>query len=124
MASEDRLPERASQRGARSGERVAFNDNIFRQANEALEQSAAKVGAETDRLPFICECADESCTTVIRVETAVYARVRSDSRLFLNVPGHEVTAQGWAKVVERHPDYVIVEKIGRAGEIVEMLDDE
>jgi hypothetical protein len=123
MPSEDRLPERDSQQRTRSGERVAFNDNIFRRANEAVEQSAADLGAEVDHLPLICECAEESCTTVIRVARDDYARVRSDSRLFLNAPGHEEEAHGWAKVVERRADYVIVEKIGRAGEIAEMIDE-
>jgi hypothetical protein len=42
--------------------------------------------------------------------------------VFLNAPDHEIAAQGWAKVVERHADYLIVEKIGQAGEIAEMID--
>jgi hypothetical protein len=123
MPPEELQPERDSQQGTRSAERVAFNDNIFRRANEAIEQSAAEIGAEIDQLPFICECAEESCTAVIRVASDDYQRVRSDSRLFLKAPGHEVAAQGWAKVVERRADYVIVEKIGRAGEIAEMIDE-
>jgi hypothetical protein len=120
--SSDRLPESDSEQRTRSGERVAFNDNIFRRANEAIERSAGEIGAEVDRLPCICECAEESCTTVIRVPHADYARVRSNSRVFLNAPDHEIAAQGWAKVVERHADYLIVEKIGQAGEIAEMID--
>jgi hypothetical protein len=123
MSSEDRQPERDSQRRAKSGERVAFNDNLFRQANQAVEQRAAEIGADFDLLPLICECAEESCTTVIRVSRKDYARVRSDSRRFLKAPGHEIAAQGWAKVVEQHADYIIVEKIGRAGEIAEMVDE-
>ena len=102
---------------------MAFNDNIFRQANEAIERSAAEIGAEIEHVPFICECAEESCTTVIRVPSDDYLRVRSDPRFFLNAPGHHAAAQGWAKVVERHADYVVVEKIGRAGQIAEMIDE-
>jgi hypothetical protein len=123
MSSEDRLLDRDSKRQRRSAERVAFNDNLFRRANDSIERSAAGIGAEIEHVPFICECAEESCTTVIRVPSDDYMRVRSDSRLFLNAPGHDEAAQGWAKVVERHADYVIVEKIGRAGEIAEMIDE-
>jgi hypothetical protein len=123
MPPQGRQPERDTERRTKSAERVAFNDNIFRRANEAIDQSAAEIGAEIDQPPFICECADESCTTVIRVPNDVYARVRADPRLFLNAPGHHVAAQGWGEVVERHAGYVIVEKIGRAGEIVEMLEE-
>jgi hypothetical protein len=123
MPPENQQPETDSRVRTRSAERVAFNDNIFRRANEAIEQSAASLGAEVDQLPCICECAEESCTTVVLVPSDDYARIRSDSRLFLNAPGHEVAGQGWGKVVERHDGYVIIEKIGRAGEIAEMIDE-
>jgi hypothetical protein len=123
MSSEDRLVDRDSQRRRRSAERVAFNDNLFRRANESIKRSATEIGAEIEHVPFICECAEESCTTVIPVPRDEYERVRSDPRLFLNAPGHHAAAQGWAKVVERHAQYVVVEKIGRAGEIAEMLDE-
>jgi len=108
----------------RSGERVAFNDDIFRKANEQIRARAEVAPAEFEWLPFICECADESCVQVLQVPRDEYERVRSDARLFINAPGHESAAQGWAEVVERHDGYVVVEKQGRAGEIVEMLDDD
>jgi hypothetical protein len=123
MASENRRPESDREPRNRSAERVAFNDNIFREANEATEQTAAQMDTEIDQLPCICECAEESCTSVILVPRDDYARVRSDSRLFFNAPGHHVAAHGWGKVVERHAAYEVVEKLDRAGEIVEMLDD-
>lgn len=107
----------------RSGERVAFNDDIFRKANEEIRASAEAAPGGFESLPFICECAEESCVQVVQVPREEYERVRSDARLFINAPGHEVAAQGWGAVVERHDGYVVVEKQGRAGEIVEMLDD-
>jgi len=60
---------------------------------------------------------------VLQIPREEYERGRSDSRFFLNAPGHQAAAGGWAEVVERHAGYVVVEKIGRAGEISEMLDD-
>jgi hypothetical protein len=62
-------------------------------------------------------------TEVLQVEMREYERVRANPRLFLNAPGHDAAAHGWATVVERHNGYVVTEKLGRAGEIVEMLDE-
>jgi hypothetical protein len=108
----------------RSGERVASNDDIFRKANEQIRKKAEEFATrQLQRLPFICECAEESCTEVLRISAEDYERVRSDPRLFINAPGHDAAAQGWAAVVEHHDGYVVVEKLGRAGEIAEMLDE-
>jgi len=108
---------------SRSGERVAFNDDIFRKANEDIHSQAEMLAPEDfERLPFICECAEETCSEVLQVPATEYERIRSDPRLFLNAPGHDVAAHGWGAVVERHDGYVVVEKLGRAGDIVEMLD--
>src|SRR3954452_24418811 len=95
---------------ARSGERVAFNDDIFRKANEAIHTQAEMLAAEDfEQLPFICECAEETCSEVIQIPAAAYERIRSDPRLFLNAPGHDVAAHGWGAVGERHDGYVVVE---------------
>ena len=52
-----------------------------------------------------------------------YEEVRADSRHFLNVPGHQAAAGGAAALVAERNGYVIVEKLGRAGDIVEALDE-
>ena len=51
--------------------------------------------------------------------------MRENPRLFMNVRGHEVPAQkaGAARVVTDFELYVVVEKIGRAGELVERQDE-
>jgi hypothetical protein len=120
MAREAREEEAGAERSA---ERVAFNDDMFRKANEAVHEYAAELGVRDDHLPLICECAEESCSQVIRMPSDEYRRVRSNPRLFLNAPGHDAAAGPWAKVVERHEGFVVVEKIGRAGEVVEALDE-
>ena len=48
--------------------------------------------------------------------------MRSNPRWFVNVPGHHVSAEGWAEVVAERDGYAIVEKVGRAGELVEELE--
>ena len=79
-----------------SAERIGRNDSIFRHANEeiGLVAEAAQVGEST---PFICECADPECRDVVLMTLAEYDEIRQDARLFLNVPGHEASAQGWGK---------------------------
>jgi len=104
-----------------SAERIARNDAIFRQANEDIDAVAEAEGIE-DRVPFICECADPACREIIQMSIGEYVEIRRDPRLFLNVPGHEASAQGWGQVVERHGGYVVVEKIGPAGEVAEQLE--
>jgi hypothetical protein len=103
-----------------TAERVARNDAIFRDANEQI--AAAAAGATVEGVPFICECADPACRAIVRLRLAEYARVRADARTFLNVPGHEVNAEGYARVLQRCDGYVVVEKTGEAGRLVEQLD--
>jgi hypothetical protein len=103
-----------------SAERVARNDAIFRDANEAIERAA--VGASLELVPFVCECADEGCTRIVPVRLADYEDVRADSRRFLVLPGHEQGAQDFARVVAGGDGYVVVEKLGEAADIVEQLD--
>jgi hypothetical protein len=98
-------------------ERVARNDAAFRSANDKISDAAEGL----DHVPFLCECAEPSCTATIVLTTEEYEEVRADSRHFLNVPGHQVAAQGWARVVDDRGRYVIVEKIGDAGALVEEL---
>ena len=100
--------------------RVAENQSRFRQANESINSIAQR--ADLPRIPFVCECANPRCLEIIKLSRAEYEAVRADGRRFLNAPGHEAAARGWAKVVERHLDFVVVEKVGEAGEITKALD--
>jgi hypothetical protein len=101
-------------------ERVARNDATFRRANERLEESAQAYGVE--RVPFLCECADVRCTEVLQLTIAEYEHVRENGRHFLSVPGHEAAAKDFARVVEQHDGWVVVEKIGEAAKLAEQLD--
>lgn len=105
----------------RSGERVGRNDAIFRQANERIND-AAEARDMTEEIPFLCECAEESCTEIVPLSHEEYEYIRRDATDFLNAPGHEVAAGRYGEVVERHDRYVIVRKLGVAAEIVEAVD--
>ena len=103
-------------------ERIALNDATFRDANERINAAAGAYDMETS-VPFLCECADPTCVEIIRLGLDEYEEIRANSRHFLNVPGHQRAAQGAAVVVAERDGYVIVEKIGHAGDVVEGLDE-
>ncbi len=103
-------------------ERIARNNATFREANERIGAAAGAYGVDTP-VPFICECADSGCSDVIRLTLEQYEEVRADSRHILSVPGHESAAQSAAVVIAERDGYVIVEQVGRAGDIVEALDE-
>jgi len=106
-----------------SAEKVGRNDAIFRDANEGIRVAAGALGIG-DPVPFICECADPACREIVPVSLDAYREIRQDARLFLNVPGHQAASQGWGQVVETHEEYVVVLKVGAAGEVAEQLEGE
>ena len=101
----------------RSVERAARNEATFRDANEQLDQRRQQLEVEGDRFPLLCECEQERCTELIFVRPEEYREARSSPRRFLVVDGHDPDA----RVVARHEGFVIVEKEGREGELVEEL---
>jgi hypothetical protein len=102
-------------------DQVARNDAIYRAANERIE-AAAEEYAVAGPIPFICECADATCTNIVLLTLTQYERIRAHPTHFLNLPGHELPAKEHVDVVHREPSFVVVEKKGRAAEIVKELD--
>jgi hypothetical protein len=100
-------------------ERVARNDDTFRQANERLAGFAATElpPEEQGRTPFICECADPGCTKILHVALEDYRGVRAHPRRFVVAPGHEGSAGDASRIVDTRQGYLIVEKTGRAGDL-------
>lgn len=115
------MTERDTKAVITTAERVARNDAIFRYANEKIRR-AADEHEMRERVPFICECADPECREIVLLDVDAYERVRVHPTQFFNVPGHQSSAQGWARVTEEHADYVVVEKIGEAASVVKDLD--
>ena len=102
-------------------ERIARNQATFREANERISTAAGIYDVDFP-VPFVCECADPTCSEIVRLALNQYEEIRADSRYFLNVPGHHAAAQGAATVVAEREGYVIAEKTGHAGQIAETLD--
>jgi hypothetical protein len=101
-------------------ERIARNDATFRDANEKIAEAASDY--EWDgRVPFICECATESCTLIVNLSLAEYEDVRSAPTRFFVAPGHQAS-EGAVSVLDEREGYVVLEKEGRAGDVATELD--
>lgn len=95
---------------------VAENEAAFREANEGLRAAFERHGNEErmSPLPFLCECGDRACTTVIRVPPDVYVQVREQPARFLIAPGHK---QPDEQLIEETESFEIIDKTGTAGEV-------
>jgi hypothetical protein len=98
-------------RGMNFADRAARNEEIFRGVNERIEEGAQRHGVEAP-LHFHCECGRTSCVATIELHPSDYERVARERYHFVLAPGHEDPRI--EQVVERHPDYIIGEKIGEA----------
>lgn len=98
-------------------QRAARNEALFREVNENIARLEEGYGGATPQPAFICECARDTCTEHIPVDSETYQRVREHPRRFLVLPGHvDKTVES---IVETRPGYLIVEKTGLAGDVAE-----
>jgi hypothetical protein len=98
-------------------ERVGHNEGRFRQLNERIE---AGHPLPEERISFLCECGRLDCTAHVQVSRSEYERVRADSRLFLIVPGHEISET--ETVVANEPGWAVVKKHADVAPIAEQTD--
>ena len=110
-----RCPGRAKAVG-RSAERAAANEARFRAANEEIHDKVVELGLTERRNPYLCECEDERCTTVVLLMSKEYEAVRSSPRRFLLAPRHQSPDD---RVVAEHQEYTVVDKTGEEGRLVE-----
>jgi hypothetical protein len=100
--------------GRSNEERVGHNEGIFREINERAEEIGTALGRPTE---FLCECARTDCTQRIDVPIDVYEQTRARSRHFLVLPGHEQLE--YERVVDQGNGWLVVTKIGVAGEVAD-----
>jgi hypothetical protein len=93
--------------------RLASNEAVFREVNEGIERGRWP-GDEDKRVGFRCECARLGCNLLVELTLADYERVRAHPRHFVMIAGHELP--DIETVIERTPEYVIVEKRDKAGQ--------
>ena len=95
-----------------AAERIAKNEAIFREANERIRDAA-----NGDMVAFVCECGQQTCNAPVRLSLDDHRRVREKGAWFFTLPGHDFP--GLEKIVELHPAYQIVEKLGPGRTIAE-----
>jgi hypothetical protein len=100
-------------------QRIAGNEAVFRQVNEAL-RAGQWPGEEETPIAFRCECGQLGCSRLIELKLADYEQVRAHARRFLVARDHEIPAV--ETVVEDCGGYVVVEKTGDAGRLAEATD--
>jgi hypothetical protein len=100
-------------------EKAAANESTFRGANERLEQKAAELSFGEEPSPYLCECEDRGCTQVILLARHEYEAIRAHPRTFVVLPGHE---SGDERMIEEGARFIIVEKTGEEGRLVEEKD--
>lgn len=100
-------------------ERYARNEWLFREVNERIAEvnEDFEVGGQIE---FLCECGRQDCLETVRLSRTDYERVRAEGDRFFVRPGHVDPAL--ERVLERHEDFVVVTKIGEAGEAAESQD--
>jgi hypothetical protein len=100
----------------RSAESAAANEARFRAANEEIHDKVVELGLTERRNPYLCECEDERCTTIVLLMSAEYQAVRSSPRRFLLARGHQSPED---RVVAEHDRFTVVDKTGEEGRLVE-----
>ena len=90
--------------------RIVQNNLAFRAANEKIRAKAAEYHEPMERIPFLCECRDLDCTTIVRMIPSEYEAVRTNSKYFFTVTGHEKAEEPLGEVVAREDGYVVIEK--------------
>jgi len=118
---DDRSAALAATDGSSTGElterqrRLAYNEVLFRRANDQIEDHAWSQGID-DEVAFFCECSDRDCVERIYATIAEYERAHESPTRFLLLPGHEQPRI--EHVTDRSERYVVVEKDGPVGEFV------
>jgi hypothetical protein len=107
--------------------RIAANEAVFRTVNEQIEGLNRTLGPDDatpdqpDSMAVVCECGDVSCFEQIRISIDVYEKVRSDSTLFVVVPGHEIPDV--EDIVAEHGSFNVVCKHKGSGKTVAQATD-
>lgn len=83
---------------------MEHNEQLFRAVNEEIDDRSEARG----ELEYLCECADSSCSKIVRLTHAEYEGVRTEPNRYLVLDGHVVP--DLEDVVERHGGWLVVRK--------------
>ena len=91
-------------------ERIIENNRLFREANEKIRAASGEFDYPVEPIPFLCECPEESCTTIVRLTADEYGSIRANDRQYFTAAGHEPAEEPVGSVVARHDGYVVIVK--------------
>lgn len=88
--------------------RVGENEALFREINERLEGLNEAFSPMTDKIEFVCECAELACIERFPMTVAEYEELRGDPTTFAVKPGHETADV--EEVVAKRDTYMVIRK--------------
>ena len=91
-----------------------MNETLFREINERVAAQVVEVRGEDESFVIACECGDMECTERLWVTPAEYEAIHADPAQFIVVEDHAVL--DIEDIVSRNDRYVVVRKLGLAGE--------
>lgn len=69
-------------------QRSADNQRRFNAANERLGELVQERVPEEERIPFLCECADERCLERIELSLGEFEHLHENENVYVIVPEH------------------------------------
>ena len=98
--------------------RVGANQDLFRQVNRKV---ASFGNGHVPYLELVCECSATDCHEHVQLTSEEFEAVRDNPRYFAVHPGH--VDGRFEHVVASNERFVLVEKVGEAGEVAEALEE-
>jgi hypothetical protein len=104
-------------------ERAAVNESMLRDHNERIKAHNASHSWVDPPFPdWVCECARDDCREPVRLSIAEYEAVRLNPVHFIVVPSADHVQPEIERVVKSTERYWVIEKLGEAAEVSEVLD--
>ena len=69
-------------------ERLAENQYRFNDANDRLRDLVSEQAGSDQKIPFLCECADDTCLGRVELDLKEYEQLHDRADLFVIIPGH------------------------------------
>ena len=102
-------------------ERLAFNQTLFRNANERIAAWPERQEADPAQpASYFCECSRTDCREQITLTPKEYEAARADARRFVIAPGHDLPEV--ERVTDEHEPFAVVEKYEDTAPVVEATD--
>jgi hypothetical protein len=83
---------------------------IFRDVNERIAHISRVQGEMASN--FLCECGEDDCASMIKIELAAYDEVRQNGELFIAAPGH--LAEGVDRLVEIRSGFDVLVQVAES----------